>query len=129
MAAGSQVEGENPLGKDGKIGGDSDAPDVKKYVTFIVTSKRHRFTAPKDKYKDVGSVLGIAEATDATLKTSEQLKRGTGYIQIAATMASGSTLRLACDPDKIGKIEDIIGKNVYGEKVKNAYIPKTQSNR
>lgn len=129
MAAGSQVEGENPLGKDGKPGGDSGAPDVKKYIDYIVTSTNHRFVAPKDKYNDVKDILGIKEADAASREKSVKLKRGTGFIQIAVTLDGGATLRLACDPAKIGNIAQIRSKKVYGVDVKNSYLPKTQSNR
>lgn len=129
MAAGKTVEGENPLGKDGKPGGESDAPDVKKYVSYIVISTNHLFTAPKDKYKDVADILGIKEPDAATLEKGQKLKRGTGFIQVAVTLDSGATLRLACDPAKIGDYKKLRAKKVYGEDVKNSYIPKTQSNR
>jgi hypothetical protein len=129
MAAGSQVEGENPLGKDGVPGGDSDAPDVKKYVDYIVISTNHLFVAPKDKYNDVKDILGLKEADAKAREGARKLKRGTGFIQIAVTLDSGATLRLACDPAKIGSIAQIRSKKVYGKEVKNSYIPKTQSNR
>lgn len=129
MAAGSQVEGENPLGKDGVPGGDSDAPDVKKYVDYIVTSTKHLFVAPKDKYNDVKEILGIKEADAKAREGAIKLKRGTGFIQVSVTLDSGATLRLACDPAKIGSFKLLRSKKVYGQEVKNSYIPKTQSNR
>lgn len=129
MAAGSQVEGENPLGKDGVPGGDSDAPDVKKYVDYVVTSTKHLFVAPKDKYNDVKDILGIKEADAKAREEAVKLKRGTGFIQVAVTLDSGATLRLACDPAKIGDFKKLRAKKVYGKEVKNSYIPKTQSNR
>jgi hypothetical protein len=129
MAAGSQVEGENPLGKDGVPGGDSDAPDVKKYIDYVVTSTNHLFVAPKDKYNDVKDILGIKEADAKTRETAVKLKRGSGFIQVAVTLDSGATLRLACDPAKIGDFKKLRAKKVYGKEVKNSYIPKTQSNR
>jgi hypothetical protein len=129
MAAGSQVEGENPLGKDGVPGGDSDAPDVKKYIDYVVTSTNHLFVAPKDKYNDVKDILGIKEADAKTRETAVKLKRGSGFIQVSVTLDSGATLRLACDPAKIGDFKKLRSKKVYGKEVKNSYIPKTQSNR
>jgi hypothetical protein len=129
MAAGAQVEGSNPLGSDGKPGGDSDAPDVKKYVSYVVISTNHLFVAPKDKYKDVKDILGIKEPDAATLEKAVKLKRGTGFVQVAVTLDSGATLRLACDPAKIGDLKKLRAKKVYGVDVKNSYLPKTQSNR
>lgn len=129
MAAGSQVEGSNPLGKDGVPGGDSDAPDVKKYVDYVVTSTKHLFVAPKDKYNDVKDILGLKEADAKTREESVKLQRGTGFIQVSVTLDSGATLRLACDPAKIGDFKKLRSKKVYGKEVRNSYIPKTQSNR
>lgn len=129
MAAGKEVEGTNPLGEDKKPGGDSDAPNVKKYVDYIVTSTNHIFVAPKDKYNDVKDILGLKEADAKARETAVKLKRGTGFIQVAVTLDSGATLRLACDPAKIGAFKTLRSKKVYGEEVKNSYIPKTQSNR
>ena len=129
MAAGAQVEGSNPLGQDGVPGGDSDSPDVKKYVDFIVISTKHIFSAPKDKYNDVKEILGLKEADAKSREGAKKLKRGTGFVQIAVTLDSGATLRLACDPAKIGDIAQVRAKKVYGKEVKNSYIPKTQSNR
>jgi hypothetical protein len=129
MAAGSQVEGENPLGKDGKPGGDSDAPDVKKYISYVVDSTKHLFTAPKDKYNDVKGILGIKEADAKTKEGARKLKRGTGFIQVSVTLDSGATLRLVCDPAKLGDYAKLRSKKVYGVDVSNSYIPKTQSNR
>lgn len=129
MAAGSQIEGSNPLGKDGVPGGDSDSPDVKKYIAYVVTSTKHLFTAPKDKYNDVKDILGIVEADAKTREGARKLKRGTGFVQIAVTLESGATLRLACDPAKVGDHPKTRSKKVYGKEVQNSYIPKTQSNR
>jgi len=129
MAAGSQIEGSNPLGKDGVPGGDSDAPDVKKYINYVVTSTKHLFVAPKDKYNDVKDILGLKEADAKAREEAAKLKRGTGFIQVSVTLDSGATLRLACDPAKIGDFKKLRSKKVYGQEVKNSYIPKTQSNR
>ncbi len=129
MAGGKEVEGTNPLGKDDAPGGESDAPDVKKYIEYIVTSTKHIFTAPKDKYDDVKDILGLNEADAGERETAVKLKRGTGFIQVAVTLDSGATLRLACDPAKIGEFKKLRAKKVYGKEVKNSYIPKTQSNR
>jgi hypothetical protein len=129
MATGAQVEGENPLGKDGKPGGASDAPDVKKYIAYVVISTNHLFTAPKDKYNDVKDILGVKEADAKALEEAIKLKRGSGYIQVSVTLDSGATLRLVCDPAKIGDYKKLRSKKVYGVDVKNSYIPKTQSNR
>lgn len=129
MPAGKEIEGSNPLGEDKKPGGDSDAPNVKKYIEYIVTSTKHLFTAPKDKYNDVKDVLGLKEADAKTREEAIKLKRGTGFIQVSVTLDSGATLRLACDPAKIGDFKKLRSKKVYGEDVKNSYIPKTQSNR
>jgi hypothetical protein len=129
MAAGAQIEGENPLGKDGVPGGDSDAPDVKKYIDYVVTSTNHLFVAPKDKYNDVKDILGLKEADAKTRETAVKLKRGSGFIQVSVTLDSGATLRLACDPAKIGDFKKLRSKKVYGKEVKGSYVPKTQSNR
>lgn len=129
MAAGKQVEGTNPLGEDKKPGGDSDAPDVKKYIDYIVISTNHLFVAPKDKYDDVKDILGIKEADAKARETAVKLKRGTGFIQLAVTLDSGATLRLACDPAKIGGYKSLRSKKVYGVDIKNSYIPKTQASR
>jgi hypothetical protein len=129
MAAGAQVEGENPLGKDGVPGGDSDAPDVKKYVDFIVTSTKHLFSAPKDKYNDVKDILGLKEADAKSREEAVKLKRGTGYIQLSVTLDSGASLRLVCDPAKVGDFKKLRAKKVYGKEVKSSGLPKTQSNR
>lgn len=129
MAAGTKVEGTNPLGKDDAPGGDSDSPDVRKYIEYIVTSTNHIFTAPKDKYNDVKDTLGLKEADVASRETAIKLKRGTGFIQVAVTLDSGATLRLACDPAKAGGYKGLRSKKVYGQEVKNSYFPKSQSNR
>jgi hypothetical protein len=129
MAAGAQVEGSNPLGQDGTPGGDSDAPDVKKYVDFIVISTKHIFSAPKDKYNDVKDILGLKEADAKSREEAVKLKRGTGYIQLAVTLDSGASFRLACDPAKVGDYKKLRAKKVYGKEIKSSGLPKTQTNR
>lgn len=129
MPVGSQVEGENPLGKDGVPGGDSDAPDVKKYVDYVVESTKHIFNAPKDKYNDVKDILGLKEASAKEREEAVKLKRGTGFVQVYVTLDSGASLRLACDPKKVGDYKKLRSKKVYGKEVKTSGIPKTQSNR
>jgi hypothetical protein len=129
MAAGSQVEGSNPLGSDNAPGGDSDSPDVKKYVDYVVASTKHIFSAPKDKYKDVADILGLKEADAKSREEAVKLKRGTGYVQLSVTLDSGASFRLCCDPAKVGDFKKLRSKKVYGKDVKTSGIPKTQSNR
>lgn len=126
MATNPSVDGSNPVGSDG-IGGASNAPDVKKYHTFMVASTKHIFSAPSDKYKDLLDTLGLKDI-DTDDKVKEQgvkLAQGTGFIYLTVRVKGGATLRVVCDPDKLGTaLKGAKGKKIYGDDIDAVRIPK-----
>lgn len=129
--SGSQIEGTDPVGTDGP-GGASDAPDVKKYHTFLVVSTNHMFVAPNEKYKDLLTDLGLKDIdTDlAARENAVKLKQGSGFVNIKCRTKAGATLSLACDPAKLGSaIKAIRNNKVYGEDIVWSYIPRKVSYR
>lgn len=121
-----QVEGSNPLGKDGVPGGDSQV-DVKKYHTFMVNSTKHLFSAPHEKYTDLKAVLGLTDVDTDDKKQEGGLKlaQGSGYVYLNVAVKGGSTLKVVCDPAKVGDaLKTGASKKVYGKDINRIYIPK-----
>jgi hypothetical protein len=126
MPENPQAEGSNPIGSDG-IGGAANAPDVKKYHTFMVKSTKHLFNAPTDKYKDLLDVLGLqdVDSDDGKKETGLKLQQGTGFINLSVRVKGGATLRVVCDPDKVGTaLKSAKGKKIYGKDIDAIRIPK-----
>jgi hypothetical protein len=128
---GSQIEGTNPIGTDGP-GGPSDAPDVKKYHTYLVEDTNHTFSAPYEKYKDLTGDLGLKDIDDdkTARENAVRLRQGTGFINIKCRTEAGATISLVCSPSKLGSaIKNIRNNKVYGEDIVWSYIPKKVSYR
>ncbi|MDJ0510044.1 MAG: hypothetical protein QNJ64_12450 [Crocosphaera sp.] len=122
----SEVKGVNPL-PDKKADENVSSVDVKEYHTFIVTSTKHLFSAPTEKYKDIAKLLGLEDVDNDPKKAKGGLKlsQGSGYVYLAVRTKGGATLKVICDPDKIkGALDGLAGKKIYDAEIKKAYIPK-----
>lgn len=129
-------------------------PDQRAYVPWGVISTGHRFTAPKDKYKDIKDILGLKELDsnndgqvddeqgDTNIDVGGALQGLTGvgaqdtrndfksrnsflyYVKLRVKAESGY-LSVICDPEKLSTaLQGLEGKNIYGKKILSVSFPK-----
>jgi len=126
MAVRKQIEGSDPVGSDGP-GGESLAPDIKKYHTFRIASNKHMFNAPYNKYKDLLGVLGLEDidSDDAKKEVSQKLQQGTAFINLSIRTNGGASFRVVCDPQKLGTaLTEAVKHKIYDQQIKSVRIPK-----
>lgn len=116
----------DPIGTDGP-GGPINDENSTAWVTWMVNSTKHLFSAPKNKYSDLASVLGLTnvETDDKKKEGGLKLAGGSGYITLSVRTKEKATFSLVCDPAKVGDaLKSGVSKKIYGKDIDRVYIPK-----